>query len=151
MQPKNVRLPTFVSQLRELVDKQQKDVGRALVGTGPHTLSPAMWKLTATMKWYTQMGELERAKYIMRFSRLQLRTRKCATFKCNTAEVADIKPQERSEESIVETAVGPARYKEIYSEGYCRTCDMRSFDIGIHLHASTVSIERLHCITTKQN
>ena len=63
--------PTFVSQVRELVDRQQRGVERALVGTGPSTLAPAYSHLEVdSHKWYTQMGELDRDKYIKRFSRL---------------------------------------------------------------------------------
>ena len=77
-------------------------------GVASCNFQPPLSKNPRSAAGYTQMGELERAKYIMRFSRLQLRTSQCAMFKHNTAEVADTKPQELSEKSIVETTVGPA-------------------------------------------
>ena len=99
--------PTFVSQVRELVDRQQRDVERALVGTGPYTLAPAYSHLEVdSHKWYTQMGELDRAKYIKRFSRLQLKTTQC-TSEDNATQVTDEEPEEPPVGLILGTIVGP--------------------------------------------
>ena len=67
--------PTFVKKLRELVDRQQRDVERSLVNTGPYKLAPHYNNLEVSVdRWFSDMSEEQRVRYIQRFLRRPLIT-----------------------------------------------------------------------------